>query len=74
MIPPVSNPVWEQLVTGQKVIKSSNLAFNMHMYSLRLQYKTDPSPASVAKLADHARQFVIKFADSLKPEMAALFN
>jgi len=74
MLPPLSNPVWQDLVTGRKVIKSSNLAFNMHLFSLKLQYRKDPSEECVQKLAELARDFMVKFEKHLDEEKVAVRN
>ena len=72
MIPPVSDPGWLKLVTGQKQIRSSNLSYNMLMFNIQLRYKNDPSPANVPKLIAQAREFFVKYEGLLKSEIASL--
>ncbi|WP_321470169.1 hypothetical protein [uncultured Paludibaculum sp.] len=74
MIPPPDHPCWTQLVTGSKEVRSSNLSFNMLVFTIRLRYKSDPSGAALPSLCHHAREFCVKFESLLTSELEALVN
>lgn len=74
MIPPVAHPCWKYLVTGEKEVRSSNLSFNMLLFTVKLRYKNDPSEANLATLCQHAYDFFVKFESLLSIEVGALLN
>ncbi|MBI4905026.1 MAG: hypothetical protein HY820_15420 [Acidobacteria bacterium] len=72
MIPSASHPTWRQLVAGEKEVRSSNLSFNMLIFNLRLRYRKDPSPTTMAKLAGDCHAFFVKYEKMLESEANAL--
>jgi hypothetical protein len=54
MLPPINNPIWEKLVTGERELRSSNIAVNLLLFNSRLRYKKDPSPTNLNILVFHA--------------------
>ncbi len=54
MLPPLTHPVWKRLVTGEKELKSSNVAINLLLFNSKLRYKKDPSSTNLTFLIMHA--------------------
>lgn len=72
MIPPVSSPAWERLITGEKEIRSQNLSFNMMIFNLKLSYRKNPTPSTAVELSRQAQQFFVKFERLLPEEIKEL--
>lgn len=53
MLPPIGHPVWEKLITGEKQMRSSNVAINLLLFNSKLRYQKDPSPANLNLLIIH---------------------
>lgn len=54
MLPPITHPVWEKLVKGEKELKSTNIAINLLLFNSKLRYKKDPSVSNLTFLIMHA--------------------
>jgi len=74
MIPPESHPIWKRLVTGQKHLRSSNVAVNMFLFNSRLHYEKDPSPSHAEELGARAHELFLKFEKTLAPELQQLLD
>jgi hypothetical protein len=53
MLPSLNSPIWEKLVTGERELKSLNIAVNLLLFNSRLRYKKDPSPSNLNILILH---------------------
>lgn len=73
-LPPLTHPVWKRLISGEKVIRSSNVGFNMLVFNCTLKFKNDGSPARVNELCAHAHAFCEKYAGTLTAEIAQLLS
>jgi hypothetical protein len=74
MVPPSKHPEWKKLVTGERDLKTTQLAINMLLTNIRLKYKRDPSPANVNQLIEHMRELFVKFENTFKAELNQLFG
>ena len=54
MIPSISDPIWQKLVTGERKLRSSNIAVNLLLFNSQLRYKKDSSQANLSILILHA--------------------
>ena len=74
MIPPETHPIWKRLITGEKSLRSSNVAINMFLFNSKLHYEKDPSPANVDELGMRAHELFLKFEKTLVPELQQLLD
>ena len=70
MLPPVNNPIWKKLLSGEKEIKSTNLVINMLLTNSRIRYKLEP--AKLDELVKHAHDVFTKHEKTLATELAQL--
>jgi hypothetical protein len=69
MLPPITNSIWAELVTGAKELKSSNIAINLVLFNSRLRYKKDPSNSNLNILILHAYEVFKKQEPILDDEL-----
>jgi hypothetical protein len=69
MLPPITSSIWEELVTGTKELKSSNIAVNLLLFNSRLRYKKDPSASNLNVLILHAYEVFKKQEPILDEEL-----
>jgi len=74
MVPPITDPCWKKMISGELQIRSSNLSFNMLAFNVRLRHKNDPSPATLAKLINQTHDFMAKFEVLLQLEIKSLMG
>ncbi len=72
MLPPITNPIWEDLVTGAKELKSSNIAINLLLFNSKLRYKKDPTPSNLHILVFHAYEVFKKQEPILNDELTQI--
>ena len=60
LIPPVSHPVWTQLVTGQKMCQFDSLATKIFLGSAKLRASQDASPENIRKLGAGLHELFVK--------------
>lgn len=70
MLPPISDPVWKKLLSGEKQIHSNNLAINMVIHNCRIRYKHDPAKAN--EIVQHAYEVFAKHEKTIAAELAQL--
>jgi len=63
MIPPITHPIWAQVITGMKEIPSSQVGLNMLVTNLRLGYQKDPSEDSLGHLVARMHEFFMRYGD-----------
>jgi len=69
MLPPITNLIWKELVTGAKELRSSNIAINMLLFNSRLRYKKDSSQSNLNILILHAYEVFKKQEPILDDEL-----
>jgi hypothetical protein len=69
MLPPITDPIWRKLVTGESRLHSSNVAINLLLFNSKLRYKKDPSPQNLSVLVLHAYEVFKKQEPILKEEL-----
>lgn len=68
-LPPITDPVWGRLVSGEKELTSSNIAINLLLFNSRLRYKKDPSRSNLSILILHAYEVFKKQEPILDDEL-----
>jgi hypothetical protein len=74
MIPPVVNPVWRRIATGQISIPSSKLAVNLLTTNVRVRYTNDPTEANVQALILRVHEFFARFENIFSEELKAILK
>jgi hypothetical protein len=74
MVPPVDDPIWARLITGEAHVRSANVAINMLLFNSRLQYQRDPSPQNLGQLVSKAHGVFAKYEKALSNELCQLFG
>jgi hypothetical protein len=74
MVPEASNPVWQELVTGKKTIKSSKATLNLLIQSNRMSYGRDKSPANIQLLVAKTHVFFVQFECLFGAELAQILK
>jgi len=72
MIPSEAHPIWGKLVKGEIDYKFRLTSAGMLFFSLRLDYKKNPS--SLNEFVRMARTFFVKYQSILVDDMQKLFN
>jgi len=72
MIPPVTNPVWPNLVRGSTQHNFRLAAASMFFFSLRNQFVKDPS--RLPALVQEARKFFQRYESILGGDIQQLFG
>lgn len=74
MVPASSHAAWKKLITGEKELRTNQLAINMLLTNTRLKYKKDPSPANVQQLSKHMHEFFVKFETTFMAELQQIIG
>lgn len=71
-IPPVSNPIWNQLILGKVNWPLESLAIKIFLGSAKLKLVNDASSAQVSRLAQELHDLFVKNAKlpSVQKDMA----
>jgi hypothetical protein len=69
MIPPVTHPVWAQVITGKREVPPSKVAVNMLVANVRLSYKQDPTDENLRKLSTNMVEFFQKYQNLYQAEL-----
>ena len=69
MLPSITSPIWAELVTGARELRSSNIAINLLLFNSRLRYKKDPSTSNLNILILHAYEVFRKQEPILDEEL-----
>jgi len=69
MVPPITHPIWVQVITGKREVTTSNVGLNMLIANLRLSYRQDPSEASVRSLVLRMHEFFKKYGSYYQHEL-----
>jgi len=69
MLPSISDPIWGKLVTGERELRTSNIAINLLLYNSKLRYKKDPSPSNLNILILHTYDVFKKQEPILEDEL-----
>jgi hypothetical protein len=72
MLPAANNPVWTQIVTGKRPVKTAKLAINLLIQGNKMSYEKDPSPKNVAELAARTFKFFTQFELAFGSELAKI--
>ena len=67
MIPPVTHPIWAQVITGSREIPPSKVGLNMLIANVRRDYKLNPS--SLRQLAARMHEFFTKYETHYQAEL-----
>ncbi len=62
-IPGLNNPIWKDLVTGEKLIDFNFLAIKIFLGRARLLLGNDSSEANIQKLSNELREIFVKHAN-----------
>jgi signal recognition particle receptor subunit beta len=74
MIPDMNHPVWAQIVTGKKHIKSAKATVNLLIQGNKMSYERDPSPENIQKLMKRTSCFFIQYQAIFPDEVAQVLN
>lgn len=72
VIPPPTSPAWKRVLTGEKLIASSHVGFNMLVVNCKLRLRRDPSPENLTRTCVQAHAFFEKYASTLSDEIRQL--
>lgn len=73
-LPDVNHPVWMQIVTGKKPIRSSKATLNLLIQSNNMSYEKDSSPANVAELIDRTHGLFARYGSIFGTEVAEILK
>jgi len=74
MLPEVSHPVWVQIVTGEKSLRSTKASINMMIQNNKRSFQRDPSPANVMALVSRTHAFFTQFQSMFVNEINEFFR
>jgi len=69
MIPPVTHPIWAQVITGSREIPPSKVGLNMLIANVRRDYKLNPSAACLRRLAARMHEFFTNYGAHYQAEL-----
>lgn len=73
-IPPVTHPIWAQLITGRRECPSSKVGLNMLIANLRLSYTKDPSEANLERLVARMHEFFFRYGTHYQTELEQILR
>jgi hypothetical protein len=74
MIPHIDHPVWVQIVTGERPIKSCKATINMLIQSNKMSYERDASLANTKELIAKTHKFFTQFESIFASEIAQIVS
>lgn len=74
MVPPSSHPVWRDLITGRKTLRSDSVALNMLLYNAKLKMSRGAEPEEEIELIHRAHALFEKLEFCLQDELAQLLR
>ena len=74
MVPDVNDPVWTQIVTGKKRIRSTKATLNLLIQSNNMSYEKDPSPLNVAELIERTHGLFARYGSIFGAEVAEILK
>jgi hypothetical protein len=74
MLPGVNDPVWMQIVTGKKPIRSTKATINLLIQSNKMSYERDPSPLNVAGLIAKTHGLFARFRSIFGTEIEEILK
>jgi len=72
MIPPVTDPIWAEVITEKRKVPRSQVGLNMLVANLRASYSRDPE--SLGQLVVHLHEFVAKYGTYYRAELDELLK
>ena len=72
MIPPVTDPIWAEVITSQRQVPRSQVGLNMLVSNLRADYRRDPG--SLSQLVARLHEFVSKYGTYYRAELDELLK
>ncbi len=73
-IPAADNPIWTQIATGEKNIRSAKLAINLLIQSNKISLEKDASEDNVKQLAAKTYAFFLQYENVYDYEFAKIFT
>jgi hypothetical protein len=61
MLPAANSPVWMQIATGKRPVRTEKLAINLFAKNNAMSFAKDSSPANVQQLAARTYEFFLKY-------------
>lgn len=74
MIPPITHPIWAQLITGQREFPPSKVGLNMLIANLRLSYRKDPSQPSLECFVARMHEFFARYGSYYQAELEQILR
>jgi len=74
MIPPITHPIWAQVITGKREIPPSQVGLNMLVTNLRLSYRKDPSEDSLRNLVARMHEFFTRYGAHYQNELEKILG
>ncbi|MGA2350343.1 MAG: hypothetical protein ABSF70_07920 [Terracidiphilus sp.] len=72
MLPDVNQPVWKNVVSGEKALRSSKATVNLLVQGSKMSYGRDPSLANVQQLIVKMHSFFTRYESSFPEEVSQL--
>lgn len=74
MLPNLNDPVWTQIVTGKKPMRSNKATINLLIHGNKMSCERDPSPANVKQLVAKTYEFFAKYESIFPDEIASILK
>jgi len=74
MVPSVTHPALRELIVGTKEITTAKFGFNLLLTNNRIQYKKNPSEATVKQLAEQTHEFLTRYESLYQSELKQIFS
>jgi hypothetical protein len=74
MIPPVTHPIWAQLITGTRELPASKVGLNMLIANIRLSYTKDPSEVNLERLVARMHEFFTRYGAHYQTELEQILR
>jgi hypothetical protein len=74
ILPDVNHPVWMQIVTGKRPIRSTKATINLLIQGNNMSYEKDPSPLNVAELIDRTHGLFARYGSIFGTEIAEILK
>jgi hypothetical protein len=74
MVPTVTHPALRELIVGKKEITTTKFGLNLLLTNNRIQYKKNPSEATVKQLAEQTHEFLSRYESLYQDELKAIFS
>jgi len=74
MIPPVTHPIWAQVITGSREVAPSKVGLNMLIANVRRDYKQNPSAASLHQLVARMHEFFTRYGTFYQAELEQIIK